>query len=146
MKVEGTYHFDVLPKELWDKLLDPAVLSSCIPGAEKFEAVGDESFDVELRIKVAAITGKYTGNIVLADKNYPQSYKMLVQGRGSGGSVKGEALLNFSEVEGGTDLHVVGDAQVTGMIARVGQRLIGSASRMLMGQFFTCLKEKVEAK
>ena len=145
MKVEGTYHFDVLPGELWDKLLDPAVLSSCIPGAEKFEAVGEGSFDIELRIKVAAITGRYSGKIVLADINHPDSYKMLVQGKGSGGSVKGEVSLNFAEADGGTDLHVVGDVQVTGMIARVGQRLMGSASRMLMGQFFSCLKEKAEA-
>lgn len=145
MKVEGTYHFDVPPTELWDKLLDPTVLSGCIPGAEKFEATGENSFNVELRIKVAAITGKYNGKIDLAEINHPVSYKMLVQGKGSGGSVKGEALLNFADADGGTDLHVVGDAQVTGMIARVGQRLVGSASRMLMGQFFSCLKEKVEA-
>ena len=41
-------------------------------------------------------------------------------------------------------MSVVGDAQVTGVIARVGQRLMGNASRVLMNQFFNCLKSKIE--
>jgi carbon monoxide dehydrogenase subunit G len=70
---------------------------------------------------------------------------MLVEGTGSGGSIKGSAQFAFSENNGATEIQLVGDAQVTGMIARVGQRLMGTASRMLMNQFFACLKDKIEA-
>ena len=99
-----------------------------------------------MRVGVAAVRGNYSGSVSIADKRHLQSYRMIVQGRGSGGSVRGEGMLTFADGDGGaTRVSVSGDAQVTGVVARVGQRLMGNASRMLMNQFFNCLKSKVEA-
>lgn len=145
MKVEGTYSFKATRERVWETLLDPAVLTSCIPGCEKFEQVADDAYDVVLRIGIAAITGTYSGKVTVLDKNYPESYRMVVEGSGSGGTVRGEGRLTLQARSGETDITVEGDAQVTGVIARVGQRLMGSVSRMLMNQFFACIKEKVEA-
>ena len=73
------------------------------------------------------------------------SYTMVVEGRGAGGGVKGEGFLSFEDAgDGGTLVSVVGDARVTGIVARVGQRLMGNASKMLMNQFFECLQSKVD--
>jgi carbon monoxide dehydrogenase subunit G len=69
---------------------------------------------------------------------------MLLEGKGRGGTVRGEGAFTFTEVNGQTQVDIVGDARVSGVIARVGQRLMGSASKMLMNQFFDCLKSKVE--
>ena len=65
--------------------------------------------------------------------------------RTRGGTVRGTADLSFSESDGQTRVDITGDAQVTGIVARVGQRLLGGASRMMMNQFFNCLKTKIEA-
>ena len=69
---------------------------------------------------------------------------MIVEGSGRGGTVKGAGNLKFSESDGLANVQISGDVQVTGVIARVGQRLLGSASRMMMNQFFDCLKSKIE--
>jgi hypothetical protein len=143
LKVEGSYTFASTREKVWDSLFDPDVLFSCIPGAEKFEATGEDAYEVALKVKVAAITGNYSGKIRLVEKNHPDSYKMMVEGQGSGGTVKGEVVMNFSASGSGTDVRVAGDAQVTGTVARVGQRLMGSAAKMLMNQFFGCLKNKI---
>jgi carbon monoxide dehydrogenase subunit G len=37
---------------------------------------------------------------------------------------------------------VKGDAQIGGLMARIGQRLLGSVNRMMMDRFFACLQEK----
>lgn len=145
MKVEGTYSFNAPRERVWETLLDPAVLAHCIPGCERFEQVADDVYDVVLRIGVASITGTYSGKVTVLDKDYPNSYRMLVEGSGSGGTVRGEGRLTLQARSSETDLTVEGEAQVTGVIARVGQRLMGSVSKMLMNQFFGCIKEKIEA-
>ena len=59
-------------------------------------------------------------------------------------SAVAQALEDFSAEDGGTRIELSGNAQVSGVVARVGQRLLGGASRMLMNQFFGCLKSRVE--
>ena len=145
MKVEGTFTFDEPKSKVWDSLLSPDVLAACIPGCEKFDKVGTDSYEVVMRVGVAAVSGMYTGRVEVVDRIEMVSYKMIVEGRGAGGGVKGEGFLTFEDAEnGGTSVHVVGDARVTGIVARVGQRLMGNASKMLMNQFFECLKSKVD--
>jgi carbon monoxide dehydrogenase subunit G len=144
VKVEGSYTFNSNCETVWNALLSPKVLSSCIPGSEKFEITGPETYDVVMRIKIAAFTGNYTGKVTIRDKVDYKSYTMLVEGKGRGGTVRGEGAFNFSEVDGQTQVDIVGDARVSGVIARVGQRLMGSASKMLMNQFFDCLRAKID--
>ena len=145
MRVEGSYKFKANQSEVWDALLSPEVLESCLTGCEEFEKVGEDTYDVVLKIKVSAVSGTYTGKMSIVDKQPPDSFKMIVEGKGRAGTVRGEGTLSFSESDGETLVSVVGDAQVSGIIARVGQRILGSASRMLMNQFFSCLKSKIEA-
>ena len=144
MKVESAFTFDADREKVWNMLLSPDALADCIPGCRSFEPDGEDAYKVEMRVGVAAVRGNYSGAVTIADKEHLQSYRMAVQGRGAGGSVRGEGVLTFTDVDGGTQVNIEGDAQVTGVVARVGQRLIGNASRMLINQFFTCLKSKLE--
>ena len=146
MKVEGSYRFDAERESVWDALLDPSILAACIPGCQKLEPTGEDAYDIAISVGVGAIRGAYQGTVTVADKSHPDSYRMLVEGRGGGGTVRGDALLTFSSSQGGTEVTLVGDALVTGVVARVGQRLMGNASRMLMNQFFDCMKSHIDAR
>ena len=46
------------------------------------------------------------------------------------------------EAEGATLVKVTGQGQVGGLMARVGQRLLSTASKMMMDRFFCCLQAK----
>ena len=144
MKVEGSYTFKADRQKVWDSLLSPEVLSSCIPGCERFEPTGDEAYDVVMKVGVAAVSGTYIGRIKITDRRELDTYSMRVEGKGAAGTIAGEGVLTFTEIEGETRVDLTGDARVTGIIARVGQRFMGSASKMLMNQFFDCLRSKVE--
>ena len=144
MKVEGSYSFKADRERVWESLQDPDVLVSCIPGCESFTAVGEDTYDIQIKAKVGPITGAYTGRLSVSEKSPPDSYKLLVEGGGAMGTARGEAVFRLSESDGETTVEVEADAQVTGMVARVGQRFMGSASRMLMNQFFDCMKTRIE--
>ena len=57
----------------------------------------------------------------------------------------GEGVLTFAPDGDHTRVSVEGDARVTGVVARVGQRLLGTVSKTLMSQFFACMGDKVES-
>ena len=92
---------------------------------------------------LAAITGSYTGTVVLEDKNPPQSYRLVVEGEGRGGFVKGSSAIALRPEGATTIVDVTGTVQTGGPIARVGQRLISGVAKMMMDKFFACLQSKV---
>ena len=59
--------------------------------------------------------------------------------------MKGDATITLRELESGganTIVDVTGTAQTGGTIARLGQRLIGSAAKMMQDRFFACMQSK----
>ena len=50
--------------------------------------------------------------------------------------------MRFAEANGVTQVSVVGEGQVSGIVARVGQRLLGGTAKMLMNRFFSCIGAK----
>ncbi|MCH8184969.1 MAG: carbon monoxide dehydrogenase subunit G [Chloroflexi bacterium] len=144
VRVEGSFTVGADRGTVWASLLSSEMLASCIPGCEGLQPLEDDSYEVSLTAGVGPIRATYAGRIALSDKIEPESFRMLFTGQGSAGSVRGEGTVTLVEAGDETEIRVVGDAQVTGAIARVGQRLMGSASRMLMNQFFACAKAKIE--
>ena len=143
MRVEGTYRFPAGQERVYELLLDPTVLASCIPGCERLEAVGPDQYEATVKVGVGAVRGTYKGEVKIVDKAAPETYRMLVQGRGGPGFIKGEASVRIVPAgDGESDVQVVGDGQVGGMIAGVAQRLLGGVATMMMNQFFDCLKGK----
>lgn len=124
-------------------MLDPAVIASCIPGCERLEPEGDNRYKASITMGMAAITGQYEGTVVISEKNEPSSYKLSVEGQGRPGFVKGEAKIALRAEGTNTIVDVTGTVQTGGTIARLGQRLIGSAAKMMQDRFFACLQSKL---
>jgi carbon monoxide dehydrogenase subunit G len=124
-------------------MLDPAVIASCIPGCERLEPIGEDRYRAAITIGMAAITGKYEGTVVISEKNEPSFYRLSVEGQGRPGFVKGDAKISLRAKGATTIVDVAGTAQTGGTIARLGQRLIGSAAKMMQDRFFACLQTKL---
>jgi carbon monoxide dehydrogenase subunit G len=128
-------------------MLDPAEIASCIPGCDRLEPDGVDRYKVAMTIGMAAITGSYEGTVTISDKVEGQAYRLSVEGQGRPGFVKGQVLITLREVvteSGGahTIVDVAGTAQTGGTIARLGQRLVGSAAKMMQDRFFACMQAK----
>jgi carbon monoxide dehydrogenase subunit G len=145
MKVEGTHELRAPRARVYAALLDPAVLARCIPGCERLEATGEHAYATTLRAGVGAIKGVFNGNVRLEDMRPPEHYRLVVDGKGQPGFLKGAGDLNLSEQEGVTVIRYTGDVQVGGTIASVGQRMIQGAAKMMAAQFFTALEAEAQA-
>ena len=147
MDVSATYPFEAPRERVWALLIDPTVIAGCLPGCESMEPIGDDAYKATLTIGISAITGRYEGTVKMTDKREPDGYTLVVEGQGKPGFVKGSATVSLSQNDSGatTRVDVAGKVQVGGTIARVGQRLLGSVSKMMMDRFFACLQERAKA-
>ena len=143
MDISGTFTFNAPPDRVWSLLMDPAVLSSCIPGCQRFEPDGDDRYRVTLTVGLAAITGTYDGTVVLTDIVPKTSYGLVVEGQGRPGFVKGSSAIVLRADGAITAVDVRATVQTGGAIARVGQRLIGAVAKMMLDRFFECLQSKL---
>ncbi len=143
MDISGSYTFNAPPARVWALLMDPASISSCIPGCESLEPEGPDRYRARLTVALAAITGTYDGTVVISDQVDNTWYRLTVEGQGKPGFVKGNAAIALRPDGDGTIVEVSGTVQTGGPIARMGQRLISSVSKMMQDRFFACLQGKV---
>jgi hypothetical protein len=123
-------------EQVWDLLTDPEKLAKLLPGCEKLEAIGPDRYKVAIKFALAAFCGKYSGSVELSEKKQPESLRMVLEGKGTPGFMRGEGRIRLAEKKGQTELQYEGEAQVGGMIAAVGQRMIDVAARRIIQQFF----------
>ncbi len=145
MKIEGSSDIPAPRERVWAAFLDPAVLSKAIPGCDALEEVGPGEFKAVMKVGVGAIKGTFEGKVRLTDLEPPNRYRMAVEGKGGPGFVRGEAAMELSEASGGTRVGYTADVQVGGLIASVGQRMLGGVSKMMLDQFFSRMTELLSA-
>jgi uncharacterized protein len=144
MTLDGSHHFKAPRDRVWALFNDPGVLARATPGCERLNPIGPDEFEATLSVGVAAVKGTYQGRLAITDKRPPEGYTLHVEGTGRPGFVKGEGRLSLTEQDGGTLATINAEAQVGGLIAAVGQRLIGAAARLLMSQFFSALEAELD--
>jgi len=141
MKIEGSTEVPAPRQRVWEAFLDPATLARAIPGCEGLEAIGPGEYKATMKIGVAAIKGVFEGKVRLFDLEPPTRYRMGLEGTGGPGFVRGEAAMELSDAEPGTRVSYNADVQVGGLIASVGQRMLGGVSKMMLDQFFAKMSE-----
>lgn len=142
MKLEGTYTLAATRDRVWNALNDPDVLARCVPGCRELEPLGGDVFKATLEVGVGPVKGTFQGKIQIAQRVAPERITLKVEGGGAPGTIRAEGVLNLSEQDGKTAVSYAGDAQVTGLIASVGHRMIGGVARMLTEQFFKALEQE----
>jgi carbon monoxide dehydrogenase subunit G len=146
MKIEGSADIPAPREKVWAAFLDPDVLAQALPGCEKLEAIGPNEYKATMKVGVAAIKGTFEGKVKLSDLEPPNRYRMAVEGSGGPGFVRGDAGMQMSDVDGGTKVSYDADVQVGGLIASVGQRMLGGVTKMMLDQFFTRMTELLASK
>lgn len=137
MDMQGSRVLAATQEQAWNALNDPEVLKACIPGCEKVERTGDDSYALGMAVKIGPVAARFSGRIQLQDLNPPQSYTLQFDGNGgAAGFGKGNAQVSLTPVESGTELAYTVKAQVGGKIAQVGQRLVDGVAKQMAEEFF----------
>lgn len=145
MKIEGSHQVLANRERVFRALMDPEVLKRCIPGCERLEKTAEGEYSAALRAGIGPIRGVFSGSIKLEDVNPPESYKMILEGRGQPGFIKGLGAITLEESGGTTTIRYSGEVQIGGTLASIGQRMIEGAAKMMAQQFFTAIEAEAKA-
>ena len=137
MKIAGSYTVPVPREKAYTLLQDPDILAKCMPGTQSLTKIGDDAYEMKMKMMIAALSGSFDGKIRLTDQNPPESFRLIVEGSGRIGFLKGDGLLKLNpDGDSATKIDYEGDVSVGGTMAAVGQRLLDTTSRMMIRKFF----------
>lgn len=144
MEIQGTHQFSAPLDQVWDALMNPAILSKALPGGDQLERVGENDYKAAMNVRVGPVQGRFEGQVTLSDIKEHEGYHMKVSGTGAPGFLNGEGNLTLAANDDGTLLTYAGDVQVGGRIAAVGQRLIDSTAKSIIRQGLKTLDEQLQ--
>jgi len=137
MDMTGEYRIAASREAVWTALNDVEVLRACIPGCEEIERTSPNTMAAKVTQKIGPVKARFDGAIELLNVNAPKSYTIRGEGQGGvAGFAKGTADVTLTEENGATVLSFAAGARVGGKLARVGNRLIGTAAKKLATRFF----------
>jgi uncharacterized protein len=143
MKIDGAHKIEAPRERIFTALIDPAILQKCIPGCKEMEKTGENQYKAKLTAGVGPVKGIFTAAISLQDILAPEHYKLVVEGKGQPGFVKGSGELNLKDDSAATEIQYTGEVNIGGLIASVGQRMIQATANLLAGRFFKALEAEV---
>ncbi|MGY3617159.1 SRPBCC family protein [Bradyrhizobium sp. USDA 10063] len=144
LEIGGSETIPASVDALWIALNDPIVLTRCIPGCRSMTEIAPDAYKVEMQLRVAAVGGSFEGEISLHDKEAPKVCGIKVSGAGSLGHGNGTARFEIEPDGEGSKLIYRGTGEIGGLVAGVGQRILSSVSKHLIGRFFTALRKEFE--
>ena len=120
-------------------------LANIVPGISRLEQTGDHTFKSILDIKLAPVSGSFTGNLQLTDLQEPNAFTLKALQNSKIGNASAVIKIVLSAVgDSDTEIAFDGDVKMTGMLASLGQRVMGGVSNTLTKQFFLNLEKELE--
>jgi len=147
MRIEGRFTLNVPIRETWDNLLDPETLAACIPGCEKMEAIGENTYDCTIKQKVGPITVRFDFITTLSELTPPTHLKATGTGADANkaGTFKQETVLDLKEISPNeVEVSYRSDVTIVGRLATFGDRIMRAKARDVEKQFTQALQEKLK--
>ena len=144
MQLSGTHVLNAIPSKVWGMLMDTDTLSRIVPGISRLEKTGDNKFKSILDIRLGPVQSSFTGNLQMEEIQEEKGFTLKVQQNSKIGNANADiqiSLLPVNKLQ--TELAFTGDVKLSGMLAGMGQRLIGGVSNTLTKQFFLNLDKEL---
>ena len=148
-KTEETFQIQASPDRVWEFLVDPRQVVTCLPGAELTSVQDESTFLGRVKVKVGPVVAAYSGKVVITERDdTARVLRMVGEGRESAGSGSAKVVITSAVAAlpgGSTEVRVTADLDVVGKIAQFGRGMIESVNKQMFRQFTECVRAKLEA-
>jgi carbon monoxide dehydrogenase subunit G len=149
MQLENKFTIAAPIEEAWAALNNPETVAPCFPGATLTEYEND-SFTGTVKVKLGPISLTYKGKGTYIDRD-DANHKVVIDatGRDSRGNGTAAAKVTGSMKAAGpdkTEVTMVTDMSITGRPAQFGRGVISDVADKIIGQFSSCLADKLADK
>jgi len=144
--INKSFHLDHPVDQVWNNLTDPNKIVVCVPGAHLTEQVDENNYKGGVELKFGPVKAKYDGMVTFLERDVATK-KMVLNGKGNDSKGKGNAEMTMNgqltEKDGGTDINVSMEVNISGMLAQFGSRLINDVSNQIFDQFINNFKAQL---
>ncbi len=145
MRVKGKHEFNIPKQRLWEYLMDVEVLAKITPGISKLESLGEDHFKTHSQIKLGPVKSTFTGEMQVTNKQEPSSFQINMEQLSKIGNAHVVVQMNLEDLEEGKSaLEFDGKANLSGVIARTGQRVLSGVANAITKDVFKALEEHIE--
>jgi len=142
IEFSGDFESDHSPDELWAYFTDPEILAQCAPGCDHIEQESASEMSATVSVGVGSVKPTFDVDVVVVEADRPHRLLMDAGGDASRNSFETVAEMTLEEREdGGTHATWHAETAVSGLIASLGQRALGSVADRLVGNFFDDLED-----
>jgi carbon monoxide dehydrogenase subunit G len=141
LRISGSYSLPLPQERAYQMLQDPEVLARAMPGCERLEKVAENEYRMKMKMVLASLVGEFDSKVKIADQMPPRAFRLVVEGSGRPGFMKGDGLLQLTPTESGTQVSYEGEVHVGGTMGAVGQRLLDATAKVMIKKFFEKLSE-----
>lgn len=149
MLIDGKFTLKAPIQQVWDFLLEPGTLASCIPGAEKMEAIDDKSWEGIVKQKVGPISVKLNFTQTFTEIDPPKHLKAVGRGTAAGGAgtFSQDTEVNLTEVAANeVEVAYSSNVSLVGRLATFGERIMRAKIKSTGEEFTKNLQEKLRSR
>jgi len=135
------------PRErVWEFLTDPHAVAACAPGLESVDIlVPDEQFEVKGSVGFGTVHLHFLATVEWLSLEPMEKAQLKAHGTAPGSVMDATASMTLHTLSSAeTELEWVADITVSGTIASLASRMMGSVTKKLTGAFFSCVKREIE--
>jgi carbon monoxide dehydrogenase subunit G len=149
MLMEGKFTLKAPIQEVWDFLLKPETLASCIPGAEEMKAIDDKTYESVVKQKVGPISVKLKFTTKITEMIPPRHLKAV--GRGAdvtkAGTFSQETIVDLTEIsKDEVEVAYSSNVSLVGRLATFGERIMRAKAKSVGEEFTKNLQEKLQSR
>lgn len=148
MQIEKSFVVKAPADAVWDFLTDPYKVARCLPGAAITDKVDDQSYTGTITVKVGPVTANYRGKMRFDRLDRAAGEADIVasgqETRGKGGADMRMKSRVVERAPGETEVTVVSDVNVVGMLAQFGRGMIQDVSDQLFQRFNDAMRRELE--
>lgn len=144
MQLSGKQVINATPERVWAMLMDTDTLARIVPGISRIEKIDDHSFVSTISMKLGPVNSSFTGNLQMEDIVEEKRFTLKVQQNSKVGNANAAIKINLDAVgEKQAEVAFDGDVKLSGMLASMGQRVLGGVANTLSKQFFANMEKEL---
>jgi len=146
MKLHGGTEIAAPPRDVWDFVLDPRRLASCVPGIGEVHQVDDRTFDGTILVAVGPMHGEFAFSSVIVRAEFPDDLRVEIVGTDSvtHSGVTIAVAAGLATAGQGTRMDYELRVDVSGRLAILGEMILRATAGAVVAQVSSCIRARVE--
>jgi len=146
--IEGKFTLRAPIEKLWEMLLEPDTLGSCMPGAEKVERIDEKTYEAVVKQKVGPIKVTLKFKNILTKIEPPTHLELEGEGQDITklGHFKQKTVVDLRGLDSGeVELSYRADVSIVGKLAMFGDRVMRSKAKDVEKEFTANLQNRLRS-